>query len=347
MSKLVRGMAAAAIAGLLAVGLTACDPPMPPDVLAQIEEQTYTCVSGDVSLSAPGSLADPISQWQSSLGTNCPDMTLTQVASAADLTMGFQAPAGSFATVPFAVESANIVFNLAVTSTLNLTPATAAKILNGQITSWNDPAIVKENVGTEMPNEPIVLRSRADRQALAALTSWFDRLGGKITSSTLQPVDDATADEYSTLAEGEVAVVPGSIATALGLYSASIQVGVDADKQPVSANPDIDGTSSAATQWVAKAENGSVNVKLDPNQAPIAPAGFDSAATPYQAIYPLNIYLSGQDTLLKRAMAVFLLRLDSQGVLAVSNYNQLSEATRDVALATVRKGLPAPKVTQK
>lgn len=347
MRKVSRVTLAAAVASLLAIGLTACDPPMPPDVLAQIEEQTYTCVAGDVTISAPESIADPVQQWQSSVATNCtsPTMTLTTGTSNTDLAIGFKAPAGQqvFASVPLAIESGTIIFNLSVTSSLNLTPATAAKVLNGQITRWNDPEIVKENVGTEMPNEPIVLRPRADQAAFDSLNAWFTRLGSSIEQSGLQRVTDATADEYANLAEGEVAVVPGSIATIQGASTVSVLLGEDQDKNPILATPAIDGTSSAATQWVAKASGSSVTVTLDPGRNPVPQAGFDTAATPYQAIYPLNLYLTGKDTLLKRAMAVFLLRLDSQGVLAVSNFNQLDEPTRDLALATVRKGLPVHK----
>jgi len=326
---------------------------MPPDVAAQIAEQTYTCVNGDVTISSPAELADPISQWQLAVPQACvsplPAMTLTPVTTdAADLLVSATPPTTCkpFASVPLAVESANIVFNLSVTSSLNLSAKLAAAVLNGQITSWNDPRIAKENVGTELPAEPIILNSRANPQALSALNKWLSRLGSPIDSTPIAASAKTSSADYSALAEGEVAVVPGSYALALGLYSASIYEGVDSNKDPILANADTQGVSSAATQWVSKVSNGSVTVSLDPGLAPIVPAGFDTAATPYQAIYPVNLYLCGEDTLLKRAAANFILRLDSQGALGASNFNQLNEATRVLALVTVRKGLPTPKASQ-
>mgnify|MGYP002134025249 CR=1 FL=1 len=355
MKKQIRAIAALAIATSAALALTACDPPMPPDVAAQIAEQTYTCVTGDATISNPAEIADPVSQWQTTLPSVCvsplPEMTLTTVASGMpDLVVSPTTPAESickpFASVPLAVESANLVFNLSVTSTLNLTPKTAAAILNGEITIWNDPRIAKENVGTELPSEPIILNPTANREALASMNKWLTRLGSSLNSSSISASDVVKASDYAALAEGEVAVVPGSYALFLGLYSASLTFGEDSDKQPILANADTGGVSSAATQWVPKANAAGVSVSLDPGLAPIVPAGFDTAATPYQAIYPVNLYLCGEDTLLKRAVANFVLRLDSQGSLGASNFNQLSEATRTLALVTVRKGLPTPKASQ-
>jgi hypothetical protein len=71
-------------------------------------------------------------------------------------------------------------------------------------------------------------------------------------------------------------------------------------------------------------------------------AGMDEAAIPYQAIYAVNLYACNDDTLLQHAMALYLLRLDSQGVLAASNYNPLSDSVRYESLDVARKGLPTP-----
>ncbi len=354
MKKSVRVSAALAIATAAALALTACDPPMPPDVAAQIAEQTYTCVAGDVTIQAPAEMADPISQWQLSLPTACvsplPEMTLTPVTvGPADLVVSTSTPAicSAFESVPLAIESATIAFNLSVSSTLNLTPKTAAAILNGQIANWSDKTIAAENVGTQLPNEPIILNKVADPLAFDSLNSWFKRSGASIDASPIAHNATQSIDAYSALAEGEIAIVPGSYAAALGLFPASIQTGIDkATKEPILALPDVSGTGSAATQWVPKASSSGVTVSLDPNLVPIAQAGFDSAATPYQAIYPVNLYLCGEDTLLKRAAANYILRLDSQGSLGASNYNQLSEGTRVVSLVAVRKGLPEPKATK-
>ena len=43
-----------------------------------------------------------------------------------------------------------------------LSAGTIAKIFNGQITNWNDPAIAAENEGTELPDQPITVIFRSD-----------------------------------------------------------------------------------------------------------------------------------------------------------------------------------------
>lgn len=48
-----------------------------------------------------------------------------------------------------------IVYNVKGLSSLNLDGATAAKIFNGTITVWNDPAIGALNVGATLPADPI------------------------------------------------------------------------------------------------------------------------------------------------------------------------------------------------
>jgi len=49
-----------------------------------------------------------------------------------------------------------------VTGELKFTPQALAGIFLGKITSWNDPALVKENPGVNLPNQPIVVIHRSD-----------------------------------------------------------------------------------------------------------------------------------------------------------------------------------------
>lgn len=341
--------------GLAATLLTACDPPMPPDVAAQIAEQTFTCVEGSVTLAAPANLADPVSQWQASVAGDCvdplPAMTFDGTAATPDLAISSTDPSADlckpFAKLPFAVESADLLFNLSVTTSLVLSPQNIADIYSGKITTWADPSLQAENNGTELPDEPIIINSHeSDIQSVQTLNAWFTKLGAPLPVDGIQAAVHSDSSYYADLAEGEIAVVPGSAVTEQGLAASSVLVGKAGSKHPLVAVPDNQGISSAATQWKSKNSGNNVSVSLDYSATPVAPVGFDSAATPYQAITPVNLYLCGDDTLLKRAAGLFLLRLDSQGVLGASNYNQLAESVRETALLKVRKGLPIPKVKQ-
>lgn len=55
-----------------------------------------------------------------------------------------------------------IAYNVAGVTDLALDGTTAAKIFNGQITTWNDPAIAALNQGKQLPAAPIVVNFRSD-----------------------------------------------------------------------------------------------------------------------------------------------------------------------------------------
>jgi hypothetical protein len=92
---------------------------------------------------------------------------------------------------------------------------------------------------------------------------------------------------------------------------------------------------------VTKTE-GKVSIELDPNRKPAASAGQDTALIPYQAVYAVTMTLRGEDNLTARAVARFLLRQDSQGILAMSFFLPIPETVRVETLAVIEKGLPEP-----
>ncbi len=55
-----------------------------------------------------------------------------------------------------------ITYNVNGVTSLNLDGPTAAKIFNGAITTWNDPAIQALNAGAKLPGEPIRVMYRSD-----------------------------------------------------------------------------------------------------------------------------------------------------------------------------------------
>lgn len=342
-----RKLIAISIAIAATFNLTACDPPMPPEVAAQILEQSYTCEQGSVVAKFPIDMADPVVGWVDSLLSSCVDPLPTmelQIAEANDfdlLVNAYQSekcePAFS---VPFAVEAADFVFQLSDSSYINLSPKSMAAILNGQISNWSDPQIAKENDGTIFPDLEITVRKQADQLALNALLGWLENLGQEVDPARFSA---AAKLEYVPLAEGEVAILPHSQVMANGLYAASLITGKNKETGEILlAVADTVGISSGASQLTAIKNGDVLTVELDPKIPPRAQEGLDEAAPPYQAIYPVNLYGCGDDTLVKRAVSLFLLRLDSQGALAASNYNQLPEQIRFEALDIARRGLPIP-----
>ena len=76
-TTVTRGIVLTCVAAL---GLAACTPPMPPDVLAARAESQIVCQSGDVQAAVPETLAGSMTAVGLGLGGVCPEQTVTEVA---------------------------------------------------------------------------------------------------------------------------------------------------------------------------------------------------------------------------------------------------------------------------
>jgi hypothetical protein len=348
--KIRRMLAGFLIAGSASVGLTACDPPMPPDVAAQLAEQFYTCVEGETSVSADELMSDVVYGWADSLSYSCvePEPTMTfgvldQADPAVAAQISSNAPSCSpIETVPLGVDAGVIVYTQSELGGLNLSAESIAGVLNGEISNWTD--LASDNPGYEMPDMPITFIPEADKNAVSSLSSFLGISNLTLGDSlVVDSVESPSIDLYSAIPEGSMAVVPSSYAVYLGLTPASIYLGFDEELQePIVANPDLAGIQSATTQWKYSESESGVSVVLDASLAPIPAEGFDTADNPYQAIYPINFYLCSPDQLISRAIGRYMLRLDSQGALGGSYFSALPEAIRIASLVRISKGLPTP-----
>lgn len=69
---------------------------------------------------------------------------------------------GKLIEVPDYISPIAIIYNLPGVEELKLDPETLAKIFAQEITSWNDPAIAKDNPGVELPSTRITPVNRSD-----------------------------------------------------------------------------------------------------------------------------------------------------------------------------------------
>ena len=343
-----------AAVGIASVTLTACTPPMPPEVKAALLEQTYTCVAGSSTLQAPDTLADAIPNLQSAMTGNCAGMNVTPVAAgtATDLYIGTAAPAASSCkpttTVPYAINAAVVAATLSTASGAVLSPATVAGIFDGSIKTWDDARIVKDNAGVSIGTGPIQVFPTTDKLAFAAFSAWYKQVTGKaFVAPLLTAKSNLAVGDLGTLADGSVALLPYDVFSTYAISAMTIPlaaaIATDAKTNPAGAVPDVQGIGSAATQLTYKKTGSTVGVSLDYNAKPIPPQGSDVAPAPYDAIYPVNLALCGAATKTTRAVARYMLRQDAQGLL--TKYVPLSEALRAESLDVVSVGLPQPKVT--
>lgn len=349
------------ISGMLITGsvtLTSCDPPIPPEILASLAEQTYTCIEGQSSISGAPAMQDTLAGWADYLAYSCidpePAMTFIPLAKSdaeAKLEATEYSPVCKPAlSVPLAIEASVLVYQESDVSTLNVSPESLAGILSGEITNWKQ--LAKENSGTTMPNRKILIREKTDQVALEHMIEFLQFNKLKPINNTFKPSVSASLSDYAdltdgswlpNLAEGEMAILPNSLALQLNLYPANIYVGQDADGFPVLASPDVTGISTGATQWEITEDAKGLTVSLNPKKEPTPPDGSEEAPPAYQAIYPVNLHLCEADSL-SRAIARFVLRLDNQGSLAVSNFAPLPEFVRIPSLIKVSENLPTPAV---
>ncbi len=71
-------------------------------------------------------------------------------------------PGTDLVEIPAYISPIAVIFNLQGVKSLKLDAATVAKIFKGEITKWNDPAIVSQNKGVTLPDATITAVHRSD-----------------------------------------------------------------------------------------------------------------------------------------------------------------------------------------
>ena len=85
-------------------------------------------------------------------------------------------------------------YNVAgVTTELKFTPETLAGIFLGRITTWNDPALAKDNPGVKLPGDQIVVIHRSDGSGTTYI--WTDYLS-KVSSDWQSQVGKGTSVKW-------------------------------------------------------------------------------------------------------------------------------------------------------
>lgn len=342
-----RSIRALAVALTLSLSLAACTPPMPPEVIAALAEQEYTCVEGETNLSLPAATTDVGDGWAVSAAEACPGMTILpsfDTPDGADLvfttTVTDMAVCKPSVNVPFAVDAAVLVYISPEGATLALTPKLVSEIFSGQVSDWSDASISEANQGMELPAGPILLHKVASKAVIESFTSWFGHLGQNVNLSSWK-ISEITSDELNGFEPGTLALIPNSLATENAFTPIGIQLGKDFDSV---INPDALSIGSAATQYEISKTATSVTVSYNPKIKPQPAPGQDVASVPYGAVYTYDLGICGEPTLAKRAIARFILRMDQQGSMGSTYFVPITEQMRVEALAIVSEGLTLPSI---
>jgi phosphate transport system substrate-binding protein len=119
---------------------------------AWIDAYQDACPDAVISYDAQGSGTGRTRFTQAQVPLAGSDSALTEEQKAA---ADARCAPGRAVDLPTVLAPIAVAYTLRGVDQLTLTPAVIAQILDGRITSWNDPAIAKANPGTTLPNRPI------------------------------------------------------------------------------------------------------------------------------------------------------------------------------------------------
>jgi ABC-type phosphate transport system substrate-binding protein len=349
MRKLKKPVVSILTVSLLTSFVSACTPPMPPDVLAAVAEQQVICGEGQLNI-ALDEFNTPIIQSINDLYlSSCPDLTINLIndAASADIVISDGAADGialcvnPAAQVPVMVESTGVAFNLAGVSGLVLDAQTIEKIYNGEITDWADPAIVELNPEFELTSTPITtIGLNKNTASDQAFVEWMNRLGATGFQNVATTGFETSLElvEALGLTDGSISIMPGSIMSENALSGVSIKT------EAGNVAYDLTSITAASTQAISETNGDIITVSLDPNKEVSAEAGNDEVTLPWQAISWVNLAICKTETSDSKnsATARFFLRQDAQGQLSVFGYGALDESLRLSSAGIVGKNLPLP-----
>jgi phosphate transport system substrate-binding protein len=149
--------------------------------------------------------------------------------------------------VPVYVSPIAVIFNVSGVDDLQLDSPTIAKVFQGEITKWNDPAIAALNDGVDLPDTSITAVHRSDDSGTTAnFTDWLAKTSDGAWTAAPDDTWPTSNGEKAEGTSGVVAAVKGGDGTigyadesqASGLGIAAIKVGDSFNK------PSADGAAA-------------------------------------------------------------------------------------------------------
>lgn len=371
----VRGIVLVASASVAAVALSACTPPMPPDVLAAQAEQNFTCYTSAQEATAPGWMSSVIDALNTGVMGLCPQQGVTAAAEStvAPFALTGAAPTDTeqkaFTTA--ACPSGKVIYGpafaygvgLAVNGpgmeTVVLSPKAVAGILAGTITSWSDPAIAQGNEGLDLSSMgDITLVSLKEPDASVSAmtayltkadpTSWTSGTTGTLSTGTQVATTDDLVTEL-TNTPGAVGVLPTSVA--LGASLAVPALAVDGQAMDPTNGQQLAIGAGATTLTVDA--NG--NIAASPALGGVPnPDTFDAAAAKIvlpsgekMIGWPVNGYAhmlacTGSTDYLPASTFLYTVTLSGQGAIAGTGNTPLPEPVRIKVRTLAVQSNPSP-----
>jgi phosphate transport system substrate-binding protein len=234
--------------------------------LMQLWETQYTCGQMNYNSVGSGAGVTDLTQKTVDFGASDAPLSSTQVSAL---------PSGSTVlTIPELVAGVAIIYDISgISKGLNLSGNVLAGIYLGQITTWNNAAIVALNPGAKLPNANITVVERADSSGTTYVyTSWLSLENSswksKVGSGTTVSWPTGIKEPGSLGVAGAVKSDPNSIGYADLAYAITNGLAYGAIQNPTNTYvlPNVTNVGAAAAQApslpAANAEAGWSSVSL-------------------------------------------------------------------------------------
>jgi ABC-type phosphate transport system substrate-binding protein len=383
MLRLNRGVALTSFVSVGVLALSGCTPPMPPDVLAAQAESQIECQSGSVDVSVPENLFGAMMFVGDALTSVCPDQTLVEVGSDAAAPLKVvdgtpsdtevaaftdSCPAGDVIYVPLFSYPVTLAYNIFGLEGLVFPPKVVSRILTGEITSWDDPAITAANEGFDLSGLPDieVFSVMSDRGAVQAMSSWLAAESPETwTLGEVNSLPGGVEFESSTVLSEELAFVEGAVAV-LPVFEAFnafvptaalpvVDSGEGGSGQTVIAFPDDPQLAKIGSGAMVVSEDDAGNIAGSPAVGGIPiPENFDFAASKIilqegdpEIGWPVLgtghlLVCDNPDDPLPLSVAQYALRLAGQGALETYGLTPLPEPVRIRTFEPLKVVVPEP-----
>lgn len=335
--------------------ITACTPPVPPEVQAFRDELNVPCGTGEITVSRPMIYTDFVDSYVANYNTACPDVLVTVVDAGepADVVISESGNVRNNLDAinceakidtPIGYEGSALVYSQSSISELDLSPMTLAHLISGQLATWSDPKLVRDNPSGDFPSDSINVLGAMDLSAVQGFNAWGKSMvGSKWTDLTIS--SDQTWDADTALNEfnndNVVGITPLSFALNNSLYVAAIRN----PQFETPTYPDLDSLTAGASQMrLDDTTSFIMTPTYDPAKAVTPPLGSDTPNQPWGAVYPVRGIMCAQTTNAETSQAFlrYGVRADEQQSLGSYNLAPIPEDVRLKLAAKLNQGLNIP-----
>lgn len=281
-STTTRGIVLTSFLGVSALAVTACTPPMPPDVLAALAESTIVCEPGEVQVAVPETFAGSMDAVGQGLTGVCPDTTVVEVPATdpapvalvdrtpdqavIDAFAADRCSAGETIVVPVFAYPVSMAYNVIGLEGVVMTPQIVAGILNGSITSWEDPLIAEANPDFDFTLLPelALMDLEEPSGSVQAMTTWLATEDpASWTKGTVETLEGGQKFATSTDLIAELTVVDSAISV-MPVFQSFTNV-IPTANLPVTLDDGSELVITADDVQLYKVGSGAMEITTDPD----------------------------------------------------------------------------------